>query len=222
MLTRGKAISPLLLVAVALSIGCLIVAFVALRPNRSHPKAFTENLEEPTGELAVVEVKPTFRQSRPSRGAPAGEITGTASRGEGFPGGGDMHGGMTGSESARLRAAHELAELERSGRSTGEWTTNLHQAFTKWKEAFHPTGSVQLTSLECFERGCAMTSSHEATQAGFASIERIQQSLWFNRWPGLRFRSGPVAVPSGRIETTWIVFHDASTPKLPPDEQEAE
>jgi hypothetical protein len=114
--------------------------------------------------------------------------------------------------SAKERADGEIKGLEESGPASSALTASALKSFENLKKVPGVAGT-EWSDFRCFGRGCAVTATSKDQGAAQNLAMAIFQSEPFLKWPGAKFRSGPIETPSGQIRTVVIFFRSPeSTP----------
>jgi hypothetical protein len=97
-------------------------------------------------------------------------------------------------------------QLAKSGPASGGWTSSAFEVFGKWQKESTLSSKVSFSDFRCYAGGCSITATYGDEGAFADGAHELQESESFKAWPGPKFRSGPVPLPSGAIETTWALF----------------
>lgn len=99
-----------------------------------------------------------------------------------------------------------LAKLTGSGPAVGRWTMDASQVFDEWRTTSPSGRSVEFGNFACFAAGCAMAATYRDLSAYQGLTREFQESAQFKSWGGAKFRSGPIVLPSGAVQATWVLY----------------
>lgn len=118
---------------------------------------------------------------------------------------------LTPEQSARMRVNQALAALETSGPATSELISSGQTAIDAWKH--HPLfAGVEFGDFRCFQAGCRVTSTHSNLTSASSVGDQFLRAEGFLAWPGGKFRSGPLPLPSGQVQFVWILYKETAPP----------
>jgi len=114
----------------------------------------------------------------------------------------------------------QVADIRNSGPDPENKTQRLRGIDEEWISLSKEFGQeVEIAPWQCFRAGCFSTISN--IQAGRVELlgTRLTESQGFMRWPGGKFRSGPIPGRPGYVQVTWAFFTDdtdaAPNPQAP-------
>jgi len=70
--------------------------------------------------------------------------------------------------------------------------------------AADPALGAKVSDWRCYRAGCFSNVTHKDLVSVEMLGRRFLDSRPFQSWAGARFRSGPIALPDGRLEITWV------------------
>jgi hypothetical protein len=107
----------------------------------------------------------------------------------------------------KAEVAEVLEALRKSGPATGSWTTNASATFFDWRSRSEMGAQVALSDFECFHDGCKVLATYKDEGSFRGASRDFQLSPEFTSWSGRKFRSGPISLPSGETQATWVLFN---------------
>lgn len=107
-------------------------------------------------------------------------------------------------QAARERAGRLVAELERSGPTSGGWTDAARKAIQDWSVAGSERGGIDVSDFHCFEQGCTAIATFPDRNAYFES--KRANAFPISSWRGPIFASGPFLSSSGRTQISLILY----------------
>ena len=100
---------------------------------------------------------------------------------------------------------HMLAKLHDSGADPGALLESIRGVETEWNAIVtEANSSLKLGAWKCYTGGCEMSCTYRAEALDPMLFDRLLMSPAAVRVPGPKFRSGPISLPSGETEVTWI------------------
>jgi hypothetical protein len=154
---------------------------------------------------------PQIIPSRRSLPPAIDRITGSATFGEQSVNAASVPGHeLTASQSAALTVERELGELKKSGPAGGDLTSAALRAVESWKGLPGVSSHGEMGEFRCYQAGCSATFTSPDAASAHMIGEAVTRSESFWGWPAPKFRSGAVELPSGHVQTTFILFRNAS------------
>ena len=170
------------------ALGVLIVWLVIRRSEERTTRAASGSTEE--GALAA-----------PVSGSPRANVDRRASN-RGLAHQGASEAPIATAESTRDEQVGRLVE---SGPAPTELFPAMKAMHDQLKAlAADPALDAKVSDWRCYRAGCFSNVTHKDLVSVELLGRRFLDSRPFQSWGGARFRSGPIALPDGRLEITWV------------------
>lgn len=127
---------------------------------------------------------------------------------------------ITPEQSAKLRVTRALQALERSGNASAALTAGALQTVDNLKR-LPELAAAEFSDFHCYGDGCTVTATSRDASTAAAGADAIVRSEQYMFWPGPKFRSGPLPLPSGQVQTVVIFYRSEGNPLATAKQQEA-
>ncbi|HJQ84794.1 MAG TPA: hypothetical protein VKA21_12000, partial [Candidatus Binatia bacterium] len=86
------------------------------------------------------------------------------------------------------------------------WTREAAAVFAKWPAPRAKGARPRFAPPRCFRDACVVTVEY-ASVAQYETFDRsFPASEGFAAWPGIRYRTAPVARPDGTLAADWVLY----------------